>query len=589
MRVVVSAAILVGGAMWMWDVFRTQPPPAVGDAPTAGPVRHTGAGVNAAPVGAASTAAAVDRVPITTTGPAVLRGTIRIAETKAGVRGGSIDAKFIDCAAAAIDPASLAARNPEELSEQCEERRIAVAEGGTYQFELPQHAFLAGIAIEPPDTVEAPPRAERVRFHAFERREVVVREVIVGAKWRRDFEVGLGARLTGLVVDRATGAPVLAALVSCVSSASLPDANAAFSAADGTFEIAGLGPSAPQEEPWQVHASCVGFQERTLTVRPETPAPTQVTIALDKAVVVRGRVVDPRGRGVPSVDVHAVGLGRETAPFGQSLEFVQWTTTDANGAFALSVATAGSVSLRAEGNYLESEPDGWAFGAGVLAGVVATADVHDLRLELKPMASFHVRAVGPDGTAVRDQDLTVLVRTADGWRRTSAGFQAAPGIEHEISVCALAPTGSAAPVAGRAVALRGGTTCLALHREAGVVEVPVSLAATEFDLPPARAAKAEGELLTSSEHDVRGPHACFVRDVTFLDAATGERLRGLLYEIRSDGGMSAGTTSSFGRMRLKLAPGLVDLTISVDGYRPLSIRVDNPATGYEEVDLRFRR
>ena len=69
----------------------------------------------------------------------------------------------------------------------------------------------------------------------------------------------------------------------------------------------------------------------------------------------------------------------------------------------------------------------------------------------------------------------------------------------------------------------------------------------------------------------------------------GQRLCERRYEIRSGGGFGGGLTSSFGRLRVELAPGLVDLTISIEGYRPRCIRVDNPTTGYEEVELRFSR
>lgn len=582
---VVGACILVGAVLWIRDGLALAAPPAAGPGERA-------AGVGAAPAEPA-TPAAGERVRLMPAGPAVLSGTVRIAETKTAVRGGSIEARFVDCAAAAIDPASLGARDPEALNDECKRLRGAVAEDGTYELALPQQAFLVAFAIEPPDAVELPASGEEVRFDAFERREVFVREVIAGVEWRRDFEVGLGASLTGVVVDRATGAPVASALVCCVSRASWPDAHGAYSAANGTFEVAGLGSqsgsqSPPDAEPWRIRVSCLGFQERNLTLRPQATAPTQVTIELDRGVVISGRVVDPRGRGVAAVPVRAVALGREPASFGRSLEFLQCTTTAADGAFAFSVAAAGSVSLRAEGTYLEAEPDHWESGAGVLAEVVATADVHDLRLELKPTASFRVRAVGPDGATVPDKDLTVLVRTADGWRRVGPHFRAAPAIEHELSVCAPAPACSAAPTAGHGVALRGRTTCLALHRELGVVEVPVQLAASEYELPPTRAAKIEGELLRFLSIDVPGPHACFVRDVTFVDAGTGERLRERRFEIRGHG-MGSGPTSSFGRLRLELAAGLYDLTISVDGYRPQHIRIDNPVTGYEEVELRLRR
>jgi hypothetical protein len=54
---------------------------------------------------------------------------------------------------------------------------------------------------------------------------------------------------------------------------------------------------------------------------------------------------------------------------------------------------------------------------------------------------------------------------------------------------------------------------------------------------------------------------------------------------RHGGGSS--TTSSYGRVRIEMGPGLVDLTIRVDGYRPRAFRIDNPVAGYQEIELRF--
>src|SRR5262245_10989511 len=195
----VAVAVAVAIVLWLREAAVAPPSLAgAGGRTAAGAATAAASGKGAAKSAMATPPVAGDRVPQATTGGSVaLRGTVRIAGTHTPVSAGSVVAQFVDCAAEGMEPQSLVDRPVEELPDH--ERDGALGADGTYAIELPDRAFLVRIRIEPPKGIDVPGVIGEVRFDAFERLEVVVREAVAGPEWRRDFEVERGRTLTGFV------------------------------------------------------------------------------------------------------------------------------------------------------------------------------------------------------------------------------------------------------------------------------------------------------------------------------------------------------------------------------------------------------
>ena len=528
----------------------------------------------------------------------VLRGTVRRAGTSTPVRRGALFVDYVDCVAAGVAPETLVGRDPEQLSEHRADRRARFTATGDYELELPGPILLMRIRIEPPDAIELARSREQICFDGFERLEVPIREAITAPVWQRDFEVAAGGSLVGFTVEARSGVPVAGALVRAAWVYTSFDLKGAYSDARGAFAVTGL-PAEPvfPDAKLEVRVSCTGFLDRELRLQPAEHGPTQVMIELERAVLVSGRVVDPEGHGVAGATVDAVAFGGGPTPFGQPLALVQSTQSDAvDGSFTFSLPPVARLDLRAEGSYRVSvESMKWTSGVGRLAGLESLRDQRDLRLELRSQAAFHVSATLPDGSVVPERDLVVLVEDDGGWR--GAYFTAPAAVEHTIRV--LAPAPGANDLSGHIMApkqapgdrraFRGSTRCMSARTDGTRTEVAIALEPWQPEVPPALPPETSGEKVMSYSADVPGQHACFVRDLTLLDDATGEPLANRGFSVGIGLSSCGGQTSSRGRVRLAVGPGTTDLTVRVDGCRPQAFRVANPVTGYAAIDVRLQR
>ncbi len=118
-----------------------------------------------------------------------------------------------------------------------------------------------------------------------------------------------GASLEGRVVDARTQAPIADARIIVAEDAVSSAPRAVISEHDGAFRVAGM-----LRRPHVISARAEGYVSRV--GEPVTPGLAGlVTVALDREVCVRGRVVDPRGAPVPNAQVQVSVLdldGRAT-------------------------------------------------------------------------------------------------------------------------------------------------------------------------------------------------------------------------------------------------------------------------------------
>lgn len=108
--------------------------------------------------------------------------------------------------------------------------------------------------------------------------------------------VTAGAVLTGTVIDAASGRPVPGARVIVAEDAVATSPLALVADASGVFRATGL-----LRRPHEVSARAEGYVSRLGTI--VTPGTGPVTIALDREVVLTGRVVDTQGTPVPGAQI----------------------------------------------------------------------------------------------------------------------------------------------------------------------------------------------------------------------------------------------------------------------------------------------
>ncbi len=190
------------------------------------------------------------------------------------------------------------------------------------------------------------------------------------------------AGIAGFVYDRDTDQPVARASVYAtatkpVGEAGGPMAGIATTGADGRFRL----DTEPGEYRLEVRAE--GYRADPVTVAAGAEGTTDVRIALERGLSIRGRVVDARGQGVGGLAVFAT---RDDAARSFSSPS---DMTLPDGTFEVRSLAAGAYALGTR-----SDLGGFAIRTGVAAGS------EDVRLTLRPGGRVAVSVVGPDGAPV---------------------------------------------------------------------------------------------------------------------------------------------------------------------------------------------
>ncbi|MCA8965149.1 MAG: carboxypeptidase regulatory-like domain-containing protein, partial [Planctomycetes bacterium] len=540
-------------------------------APTAEPPDEAAQGRELAADAAA--AAASDRV--------VLRGVVRTGEDGRPVRGGKITVEVVDCARRHIAASSLAGVARDDLP-ATQAVETAIAADGSYRLEVPGASFVAEVLVEPLDAIEVRGQGHDLWLDAFLPTTRQLGLAPRGPVHELDLEVELGRCVRGFVVERASGAPIPHALVVCQTTSQPFEHFGTYADAQGAFAVTGM--SVPDEEPSaaRVRASSPGFLERSVEVEPaQTGA---VTLALDRGVLLRGRVVDPAGRGVAGADVQVVveddrdGHGA----LGTPLAVFRRECARDDGTFTFTLAPADRAVLRASGNYADADVVGrFRTGRSAPLEVPVHRDDTTLVLTLQGLSGFAVEATRPDGSVVDTIDLVVLRRTTRGWSREGTWFVAEPGVDHELRVLALGPDDSPA------MALVGTTTCMSPGADSPVTKVVVRLQPQAVASPPPLSQQKHGERVPRTSLDVPGPHARTTLDLTFVDAQTAAPLAAGRVTVGLPGSRSISSLSSAGVLRLQVGPGLGVMTLTVDGYLPRTFRLAAEPSAYVEAVVRM--
>ena len=251
-------------------------------------------------------------------------------------------------------------------------------------------------------------RAEASGYAAFETTVAVTRAI------RQDLRLHPAARLSGRIVERATGQPVAGADVQVVPTDFREDGNARATRADGDGRFAFDDLSAGQYRIDARQGALVGAG--TVIDLIATTTVDGVEVALDPAVVVTGRLIAEGGRTVPGVEV---AIGSRT------------TVSADDGRFQIEGVPTGRQRLR-----VTPSNEGWKgtdkeleIGSRGLDGVEITLAMGGL------LTGQVLRADGKPATAV-------YVRAHPEDRRIFASFAAETGPEGSFRIAGL-PDGKA--------------------------------------------------------------------------------------------------------------------------------------------------
>lgn len=558
--------------LWRQEIAAPTPRPDLPDNSPAGAAPKASSPTIAAPQSRELAADATSKSQM------VLRGVVRSVEDAQPVRGGAIVVTVADRTPHNTPASSRVGAARDALAEP---HRVwsAIGADGSYRIELPGQCFLIDAEIESGDAVRLSHQDQEIRFDAFLRSEQLLGLAVRGPVHDLDLEVSLGQCARGFVVERVSGAPIPNTLVVCQVPWQPFELFGAFTDAQGAFLVSGMAVDPEQPATVLLHASAPGFLERAMKI--ETTQTGAVMVTLDRGVLLRGNVVDPAGHGRMGADVQIVVTGEGGGPLGTALSTFHSVRSTEGGAFSFTLAPAERAELRAWGAYEDLE-GGWKVGRSTRLDVPADRDNTTLVLTLQGHSGFEVVATRPDGSVVDANDLVVMRRTAQGWLCESARFFAEPGVDHELRVLAPGPLGL--PVA----ALCGQTTCMSPGANSPMTQVVVRLQPQSIVSPPPISSERHGERMPVTLLEAPGPHARTTLDLTFVDAASAARLAQRQVTVALKNSRSSAWLSSRGVLRLQLAPGIVDMTLTVDGFLPRTFRLDTDPASYVETEVRMR-
>jgi len=197
-----------------------------------------------------------------------------------------------------------------------------------------------------------------------------------------DFELGSSA-LSGTVVDAETNSAVADASVNAQPRDGRGPRGANRTGPDGRFRLE-VGPGE-----YRLSASRDGYTAASIDVSPGASGLSDILIALEKGLEIRGRLVDARANGVPGTYVSAT-----------STDSGSGMATMADGSFRIAGLKATSHTVFADAGRLG------------FATRTVTAPAEDVILQLSPGGLVRVRVQAVDGTPA-DQ-VTVQVAAVDG-------------------------------------------------------------------------------------------------------------------------------------------------------------------------------
>ena len=244
-------------------------------------------------------------------------------------------------------------------------------EDGTYQLVIGEPGF-ALVEIQSPDRKTRYPTSEV--------------QVPDADSYVADFNFS-GAYVEGVVVDRDSDRPIARASVSTSRGGrrGTPGTNA-------SADVDPAGRFRLEVDPGEyvLSARAEGYGGEPVTVTVGESGTSGVRLVLVAGLVIKGRVVDATGRGVPAVRVNAM-TGE-----GQTL-WATMRTTLADGSFELSGLRAGHYRVIAR-----TEAGLFALASGIEPGTPA------LTLVLRPGGRVLLRVVGQDGVPVPNASAAVL-------------------------------------------------------------------------------------------------------------------------------------------------------------------------------------
>ena len=453
-----------------------------------------------------------------------------------------------------------------------------------------------------------------------------VEGLILDAGQRRAFGIQLakGWTLTGQLVEAHSGRPIGDAEISLATGVLGLHTRSAESDEHGRFELAGI-----VGDEHSLYVVAEGYVAAgPLRHRAAEPS---MTIRLERASTIEGRVVDERGWGIEGVLVRAFGeaqLRAATPSPGDSLSvtsgpvppisatgsgalaFVQQVTTGSGGTFVLP-------SLRPGPYTIAASHDGFAPAESERLQVSPGATRSDVSIVMRSGAELAGRVVDERGNGL--EGIPVELRTpSDRLPRMSVtasdGSFSFRGVRGEVSVTALPydlpPARESLTIEDEAlvtVELALSSTLYTLRgrvvdeRGFGVGGALLSVSATSPRTPIRRTAKSDADgtfsvpalpeppFELSAEHPAFSParlpaiettdelHIVMSAGVTFLgevlDDWTGDALGGV--RVRLDGSITRDTKSrSDGTFVFRrAATGTYDISFSHPDYAPQSRRV----------------
>jgi hypothetical protein len=455
-------------------------------------------------------------------------------------------------------------------SEASEERHAVVPIGPkhTFQLELPAGVLITRAQVTP----EHPESSWRRCFLASEQK---INDGPLTSERTYSLEVQVGFTVSGVVVDQNTGHPIAGAEVATGVEKPIT------TGASGEFTLP-IESWAKASVP--LRTRLVVTHADHLPSEIDVPEPessvgvTGLTVALERGVTLRGRVLDSQGKGVAST-ITAMQDLNDRCPLGRRIAHCVSTRSLANGTFTLPPLPAvADIQVRASSS---SHP------STCVRDLDLRTTPKELVIRLRPRVAFAVTATYPDGSHVAgDHGHLVFgdsngelheaeLRSQNGWE-----FGGELKFSHPISVRAIGEG------AARDRIYQGTGSALATDPlPKGQTKVEVAIVLSEVagaDAPPA----PEGvRSIGMNSHGDWG----FTWQLSLVDGDTLAPIQGRKCEFTLVGSGAGSTELTDGRVRLMIGGGLHQLLLRVPGYESFAVETEGLDHGYVETSLTLRR
>jgi len=538
-------------------------PPALADAPVVSQAAASTLENASAPAASLELQPGETAVVTAPTGSARVHGHLLFEDTRRPIAGARIVFRYIEPTLLSKPAQELTAA---EREAQQKTLLVDTDSDGSYSAQFSDGVLLCEARVMEREPTASSELLSRVYVDAFVSTTRDLQLRVLHGEFELDLFVGGGTSLRGLVLQRGDLTPIAGAEVTIVNSDE--KAFRATSGPDGRFTLRGIT--------FKSRQSWAGRMTRLTATHPDFVRAECVLPALDtdghwadptlllvRGVTVGGIVVDAAGVPVGGLELALRPLHGSAQ--GEQCEFEgEWNTkSDESGIFLFPRIPAFDRAWLVTGRHSVGVLKWHGASRTLLHGRDPYLPSLELRLRLE--VGVEVRALYPDGTQARSEDLLLLREDEDGKLRST-------GDQSRI-LCA----------SGRATRIVAWCKPRADDEEGVVYRGEAVVAVSGSDPHP----RAEVQLARETiQHKQREPTQLqfgigagtwtnSTLLLHFVDRASGLPLpETALMRIEHHNGRAVSQVGTTARIRLACEPGWVMLKVTVEGYRPCTIEFE---------------